>query len=246
MLTIKYYCISLYERQDRRDKITKEFERLGILNDVVWWIVNRHPKGGRYGCFESHVHIWEQNDADIAIIFEDDAIFDGMVQQFNDIINEAITLSNEYDIIMLGTIPCILGEKVSTYFYEGVFITSSCYLASDYRLKTMAKRVRPYYGSHIDVVLSHVASEAGLYKIMFKQNYCDSDNSWLSNTLITRMVPKFEKKLRKKIMDDPYFVLSYPPILIKRFISLIINLNYLQYMLSGKTSPIEYKDRRVY
>lgn len=80
MTTIKFNCMTLDSRQDRRLKVYSEFQRLDI--PIEWWIVKRHPEGGNYGCFETHVNIWEKNKADIMVNFEDDFEFDGTAQEF--------------------------------------------------------------------------------------------------------------------------------------------------------------------
>jgi len=71
-------CICLQERSDRYEMIKREFEGMGIAHRVHWHRPMRHPKGGRYGCFESHLEVFKaalQSKAPFAVVCEDDVRF---------------------------------------------------------------------------------------------------------------------------------------------------------------------------
>lgn len=240
MNDIKFYCISLVERTDRRNRINKLFTKLGI--EPVWWIVNRHPNGSKYGCFESHVQIWEQNTADIAVIFEDDAEFEGSKEDFSNIIDQIKHFYQKYHTIHLGHTPFIIEKNVFGDFYKGLFMGLVCYLGGQHKLKQLAKLVKPYYGEHIDVTVSQMCKQVGLMPPKFTQNYIDSNNSWLTDSPIINKFPQFEQKLRQKLMKDPYIALKLSPLFVRiLFKSLFkINIFYLD-----KSTIFEYKDRRV-
>ena len=54
--------------------MTRVFNDLHIHN-FSWWLVDKHPDGGIYGCFESHWHIWHhQWPTRYVCVFEDDAL----------------------------------------------------------------------------------------------------------------------------------------------------------------------------
>lgn len=69
---IDFVCISLTECSQRREGLHKIFAKLNI--QPIWWIVDRHPDGGLYGCFESHYHVWTSLELtkEYTFIFEDD------------------------------------------------------------------------------------------------------------------------------------------------------------------------------
>lgn len=75
----KIYCISVEERQDRRQEAYKQFESIGLKGKVEFFIVQKHPKDSEQGIFESHILCirkgLEQNAGTIAV-FEDDIVFD--------------------------------------------------------------------------------------------------------------------------------------------------------------------------
>ena len=72
------YCINLKERLDRKKHVEKEFKKIDIQpTDVIFLDFYRHKKGGRYGCYDSHMKVWNDfyinhPDKEMCIIFEDD------------------------------------------------------------------------------------------------------------------------------------------------------------------------------
>jgi GR25 family glycosyltransferase involved in LPS biosynthesis len=72
------YCINLKERSDRKRYVEKEFEELNIQPvDVIFLDLYRHKNGGIYGCYDSHMKVWNDfyinhPDKEMCIVFEDD------------------------------------------------------------------------------------------------------------------------------------------------------------------------------
>lgn len=72
------YCINLKERLDRKKHVEKEFKKIDIQpTDVIFLDFHLHKKGGRYGCYDSHMKVWNDfytnhTDKEMCIIFEDD------------------------------------------------------------------------------------------------------------------------------------------------------------------------------
>lgn len=77
---LKYptYCINLKERPDRKQKVIEEFINIDInQDDVIFLQFHKHKKGGRHGCYDSHMKIWydfyhNHKDKELCIVFEDD------------------------------------------------------------------------------------------------------------------------------------------------------------------------------
>jgi hypothetical protein len=71
-------CITLKDRADRRRAAEDTFRALGILPLVRFLVAERHPDGGRVGCFDSHMRALEGLLADpgcqTALVFEDDVV----------------------------------------------------------------------------------------------------------------------------------------------------------------------------
>lgn len=72
------YCINLKERKDRKKHVEKQFNKLDIQpNDVIFLNFFLHKKGGIYGCYDSHMKVWNDfytnhSDKELCIVFEDD------------------------------------------------------------------------------------------------------------------------------------------------------------------------------
>jgi glycosyl transferase family 25 len=68
-------CINLRSRPDRRQYMTSLLNKLEI--PCRFHTVTKHPKGGRYGCFESHIQVIQEcyNKGDkYIIVLEDDIV----------------------------------------------------------------------------------------------------------------------------------------------------------------------------
>lgn len=72
------YCINLKERLDRKRYVEKEFKKIDIQpSGVIFLDFHRHKKGGKYGCYDSHMKVWNDfytnhPDKEMCIVFEDD------------------------------------------------------------------------------------------------------------------------------------------------------------------------------
>ena len=86
VLKLSVFVVNLLEREDRRISSRLQFmqvspkqkpgEFLGF--PVQYMTVNRHPRGGRYGCYTSHLLCMQkalEDGSDAAVIFEDDFCF---------------------------------------------------------------------------------------------------------------------------------------------------------------------------
>src|SRR6516162_4652558 len=78
-MKIKSYCISLKENEHERQRCQQIFNQHQL--DVEFKIVERSPKGGVYGCFESHIQTIKDglkylDKYDYLFIMEDDVYFE--------------------------------------------------------------------------------------------------------------------------------------------------------------------------
>jgi len=73
------YCISLTEREDRRQEARRQFAAVGLADRVEFVNVTRHPTNNEQGIWESHLTCIANGlaaGADHILIFEDDIVFD--------------------------------------------------------------------------------------------------------------------------------------------------------------------------
>ncbi|MCI5222925.1 MAG: glycosyltransferase [Candidatus Electrothrix sp. AR4] len=103
----RIYCISLHERQDRREAARKEFAAVGLLSRVEFILVAKHPENPELGIFESHVLCLRKGlkaKAKHMLIFEDDVFFQGVDPHA---LHQACTALKEYgkwNALFLGCI----------------------------------------------------------------------------------------------------------------------------------------------
>ena len=75
---IPIYCINLQERPERKQNAIQELEKIHIdKKNVIFLEFHKHKKGGCYGCYDSHMKVWNDfyknhKDKEMCIIFEDD------------------------------------------------------------------------------------------------------------------------------------------------------------------------------
>lgn len=75
----KTYCISLDEREDRRQEAERQFRAVGLADRVEFVIVKKHAVDNERGIHESHLECFRRGiraGARTMLIFEDDIIFD--------------------------------------------------------------------------------------------------------------------------------------------------------------------------
>jgi len=76
------YCINLNHRLDRKQHSLREFTKLkkGLSEKVIYLPFVKDIRGGAYGCYDSHMKIWEDfftrfPHERYAFVFEDDFVY---------------------------------------------------------------------------------------------------------------------------------------------------------------------------
>jgi len=110
----KIYCISLYERADRREQANTQFRAVGLADKVEFVVVKKHPVDCEQGIYESHILCMEKGIRALSgniVIFEDDIIFD----RFNsDTLKKCIdflTTNTDWRVMFLG---CMVKKSAKT------------------------------------------------------------------------------------------------------------------------------------
>lgn len=96
-------CINLIDRQDRYTKMVQLFDRLAI--PCKFYRSNRHPSGGRVGCFDSHIQVIKQayeQGANLILVFEDDIVPTVPREYLEDIISKCLPLMKTTSYFQLG------------------------------------------------------------------------------------------------------------------------------------------------
>jgi len=103
----KAYCISLRENKQSRIEFKNTCDTIGLAFEFL--IVDRHPKGGKLGCFESHQIVARmalESGAKNAMIFEDDArLFEGSLSPIRLFRLKQELEKNEHELVYFGHMP---------------------------------------------------------------------------------------------------------------------------------------------
>jgi GR25 family glycosyltransferase involved in LPS biosynthesis len=180
---IPVYCINLIHRKDRKQNSMENFEKLGIKN-VIFPVLEKHPDGGAYGCYDSHIKIWKEfykTGTPYCLIFEDDFKCSKDVKENRKIIKKAIKFAGEnlkkVDIILLHNFCIETDNKINNdYFTNGYGFSTHAMIITKNYIKSVIKKNGGFpqaNGGHIDCEIN-VNSDNILYseKIFFTKNEC--------------------------------------------------------------------------
>lgn len=234
-----FVCISIDYRQDRRDKIKLVFRDLEILDRINWWIVEKHPAGGIYGCFESHYCVWNCGEFEkkYLCVFEDDVY--GASEDFKESFLHTLTFAQKhtpkvFDILSLQARHGHSKLKISDSpinVYLGFYMALGCYIINKDSVPKISQKIRSWYGMGIDTALYKNCRMAAVIPPIFDQNPKDSDNV----ASIGSYIPK--------ILENPtrIFIEKVPFVGFLFFeLSQLISI----YRIYDKAQP-ELKDRRI-
>ena len=101
----KVYCISLDERTDRREEAQAQFAKVGLLENVEFVVVPKHPTDCEQGIYESHLTCMNKGIAAGArhiLIFEDDVCFDRFNPHLLDRCANFMATASQWHILFLG------------------------------------------------------------------------------------------------------------------------------------------------
>lgn len=187
----QFYCISLEERSDRRERLKEIIQKLDI--PLEWWIVKKHPDGGIYGCFESHIAIWNKMaksnypDDELVVIMEDDLCITEPVtsKEFYTLLKKCRQLlkENKVDIIHLGHLTQTLVGKIHSStrwsFFRGKCTFAHLYAITVGKIREHINTIKRGYGQHIDIVMCQKLQQILLLPNVFQQrDLLDTDNQW--------------------------------------------------------------------
>lgn len=177
---MRIYCINLEHRKDRKQHSLEQFTKMEMPHDnVVYPRFTKDNRGGVYGCFDSHIKVWNDfytnyPNEKYCLVFEDDFV---APSNYKHIIKEAIKfLDKNYedvDILFLHDMCIKIENKTNNHlFTNGYGINATAYLITFHYIQniinTYGKLPEPN-GRDID------------YEIML--NNVDKDNILYSNKL---------------------------------------------------------------
>lgn len=174
-----FVCINLVDRKDRRRESERLFRKLGILDRIHWWTVDKHPQGGLYGCFESHWWIWNSDEfnSPYLCIFEDDLNLDHPERFYQALEWAREYLPDQLDILNLEPELGFISEKIRDPIYKGGFVHLGCYIIHRSSLPRISERTFDWFGIDVDLALYRNCRMGGIIPPVFSQNGSKSDNN---------------------------------------------------------------------
>lgn len=225
------YCINLNDREDRKISVQDKFNKLNIKN-VIYPFIERDKRGGRYGCYTSHVNIWKDfyvkyPNNDYCLIFEDDFTYSN--NNIKNILQKGDQfMKQNYNNVYLLFLHNLFTEsknskKNDNDFKQGFgFYTHSYFISKNYIKELIIKHDYKWLiadGLDIDVSINfnkeHMLYTDNIFysiKNAFIQNNSESDNignaldKFLRNKYIIKTGSKLLNDIHKNIfLDDTYF-----------------------------------------
>lgn len=105
----RLYCISLREREDRRQSARREFAKVGLADRVEFVLGEHHPTNNEQGIYESHMWCLSKGleaGANHIVIFEDDVEFDRFDPERLRRCVEFMRQHREWKVLLLGALIC--------------------------------------------------------------------------------------------------------------------------------------------
>lgn len=207
------YCISIDVRIDRRQQVTKELARVGLLERVEFIIVKKHPTNPEQGIFESHMHCINKGLASGGrhiLIFEDDVFFRGFRAQT---LREAcLFLDNRlnWEVFFLG---CLTTGSIPTETKSVVKVKYRC-LAHAYAVNRPFAELlsrQTWQGIPFDDLLRQYNSDFfALYPMMAFQSLSRTDNQTVAVDRIRRLFGglQFIQKSNELFQNHKMFIIS--------------------------------------
>jgi GR25 family glycosyltransferase involved in LPS biosynthesis len=227
------YCINLKERLDRKKQVEKEFRKIDIKpTDVIFLDFHLHKKGGKYGCYDSHMKVWNDfytnhPDKEMCIVFEDD--FE-MTENSKLYLKKATSFieknKDNIDILFLHDIFIRYSEKNKNYidFINGYGLCTHAYIVTRKYIKMIIyknnNRLPRPNGMHFDIDINFnqksILYSKDIYyckePVFFQKNKIVSDNydtildevirKKCGNDIIVKTSIKFMKFIKLLLKDD--------------------------------------------
>lgn len=226
-------CINLDHRTDKKNISQKIFNLLGI--NSRFHTVKKHPKGGIYGCFESHIQVIQQayeNKLNNIMIFEDDIKVTPSYSQLQ--VKECVDFmqnNKEWDIFYLGYFACntsrgsvkdfISSKFINNHIIEFRPFATHAYCLSRKGMRKVLDTYKNYIGKiHLDHYYVKIKLDSYCtVPLLFDQYLClGTDNESFDS---------FEAFVRKFQCNADLYHLFYRPTLIKYK----YNKHYSQYVM---------------
>ena len=182
----RIYCISLEEREDRRQAAAASFAKVGLSGKVEFILVKPHPSNIEQGMYESHMTCLRKGleaGAKSIVVFEDDVIFDRYDAEHFKQCTQFLAEHLDWKVLLLGAL-IRASKKTTNQFIQKVGYQSlaHAYALSRHYAETLA--YQPWQGIVIDTIFRPLDNDIyAVYPMFAFQNDFTSDNDKKYNGL---------------------------------------------------------------
>lgn len=173
------YCISLEERQDRRQAAEASFAKVGLTGKVEFVIVKRHPSNVEQGMYESHMACLRrglQAGAERIVVFEDDVVFDRFDADRFRQCTQFLADHPDWKVLLLGAL-IRSSRKTANPFIQEVGYQSLAHAYALNRPYAETVAAQPWQGIVIDTLFRPLTAHLyAVYPMFAFQNDFVSNN----------------------------------------------------------------------
>jgi len=175
----RIYCISLEEREDRRQAAADSFAKVGLTGKVEFVLVQPHPLNIEQGMYESHMTCLRKGleaGAKRIVVFEDDVIFDSFdTEQFKQC-TQFLAEHPDWKVLLLGAL-IRSSRKTTNPFIQKVGYQSLAHAYALNRSYAETLAYQPWQGIVIDTIFRLLDNDIyAVYPMFAFQNDFASDN----------------------------------------------------------------------
>jgi GR25 family glycosyltransferase involved in LPS biosynthesis len=182
----RIYCISLEEREDRRQAAAASFAKVGLSGKVEFVLVKPHPSNIEQGMYESHMTCLRKGleaGAESIVVFEDDVIFDCFDTEHFKQCTQFLAEHPDWKVLLLGALIRSSRETENPFIQKvGYQSLAHAYALSRHYAETLA--YQPWQGIVIDTIFRPLDNDIyAVYPMFAFQNDFTSDNDKKYNGL---------------------------------------------------------------
>lgn len=196
----RLYCVSLREREDRRQSALKEFSKVGLADRVEFELGEHHPYNIEQGVYESHMICLRKGleaGAKNIVVFEDDVEFDRFDPERLKSCTEFLRQHPEWKVLLLGAL-IRSSRKTTNQCVQKVCYQSltHAYALNRHYAETLA--YEPWQGIVNDTLFRPLTDDVyAIYPMCAFQKYFTSDNYKYPKLVLIRRLLGGLKRIQK-------------------------------------------------
>jgi GR25 family glycosyltransferase involved in LPS biosynthesis len=200
------YCINLEHRKDRKEHSLTQFTELGVPHEkVIYPHFTKDARGGVYGCFDSHMKVWNDfltkyPNEKYCLVFEDDFVISkntkSTIKKASKFIDENY---DNIDILVLHNSRISTDNKLNNELFTNGYGwgAQACFITRHYIESIITKygKLPEANGRHIDIELN--------MNIVDKDNWVYTEKMFYTNKkYVSQLIDKGDNC---KNMTDDFF-----------------------------------------